>query len=174
VIAISLLTVVALLAALVAAMRKALSAKGELPLNAEWIDELSIERYRPMMRLLDERDLQFLRSQPGFTPRLATRLRIQRNRVFREYLRWLKADFHRVCTALKVLMLQSRDDRPDLAAALVRAQATFAAAILMLQVRLFFCRWGLCGIDLDTLVKTFDGMRVELQTLVPADMSAAA
>jgi hypothetical protein len=175
VIVISASIVVALLAALLVMVRRALSTGGDLlPLNAEWIDELSIERYRPMMRLLDESDVEFLRSQPGFTPRMAAALRTQKERIFRGYLRCLCADFHQVCTAVKVLMLQSRDDRPDLASALVRAQATFATGILVVQVRLFFWRWGLCAVDLATLVRTFDSMRVELQVLVPAGMSATA
>lgn len=50
-----------LLAALFILVRKIVATQSDLPLNAEWIDELSIERYRPMVRLLDERDLEFLR-----------------------------------------------------------------------------------------------------------------
>jgi hypothetical protein len=40
----------------------------QLPVTAEWIDEHSIDRYRPMLRLLDE-DFQFLRKQPGSSPK---------------------------------------------------------------------------------------------------------
>lgn len=163
---------VVLLAALALAARRALSADAGLPLNADWIDELSVERYRPMMRLLDETDVRFLASQPGFTPEMASALRARREEIFRGYLRCLTADFRQVCTALKVLMLQSRDDRPDLGAALLRAQTVFAAGILIVQVRLFLWRWGLCGIDLAELVKTFDGMRLELRGLVPAGFAA--
>ena len=63
------------------------------PLTAHWIEELSLERYRPMMRLLDPDDLEFLRSQPGFTWRMASRLRAQRCQLFRSYLRSLDEDF---------------------------------------------------------------------------------
>src|ERR1039457_1660901 len=125
VLAISIVTFLALAIALYLLVRRMAFNAKSLPLTAEWIDELSIERYRPMMRLLDGGDLDFLRSQPGYTPRMATRLRTQRCLIFRGYLRCLNADFGRVCAAVKVLMLQSRNDRPDLAAALVRHQATF-------------------------------------------------
>ena len=54
----------------------------QLPVTAEWIDELSIERYRPMMRLLDSGDIEFLRAQPGFTPKMVTKLRAQRCQIF--------------------------------------------------------------------------------------------
>jgi hypothetical protein len=173
-IAISVFAVAALVAALIAVIRRCGFAGGDLPLNADWIDDLSVERYRPMLRLLDERDIEFLRSQPGFTPRMAARLRAQRTQIFRGYLRNLNGDFRRVCMAVKVLMLQSKRDRPDLAAALVRQQALFALGVAMVEARLFLYRWGLCTVDVRALVKTFDVMRLELRSLVPATMAAAA
>ncbi len=162
------------LTALLFLVRRVVAAPADLPLNAEWIDELSIERYRPMMRLLDDRDVEFLRAQPGFTPRMEARLRQQRTRIFRGYLRSLSGDFRRVCTAVKVLMLQSRRDRPDLAAALVRAQAAFAAGMALVEVRLFFYRWGLCRVEVGSLMRVFDAMRLELRALAPAAAGAAA
>ena len=102
-----------------------------LPVTAEWIDELSVERYRPMLRLLDSRDLDFLKSQPGFTPSMAEKLRKQRCQVFRGYLRCLCADFSRICAAIKLLMLHSRRDRPDLAGILVRNQMLFAVGMYL-------------------------------------------
>ena len=154
--------------------RRIASPQTSLPVTAGWIDALSVERYRPMMRLLDSEDLEFLRLQPGFTPQIATRLRIQRCRIFRGYLRCLSDDFAQVCTAMKIVLLQSRDDRPDLAKALVRQQALFAAGMAAVHVRLFLYRWGLCSADVTGLVKIFDGMRLELQTLVPATMGMEA
>jgi len=143
-------------------------AGASLPVTAEWIDELSIERYRPMMRLLDSSDIEFLRAQPGFTPSMATKLRIQRCQIFRGYLRCLSTDFKRVCAALKILMLQSRHDRPDLASVLVHSQVMFACGMLAVHVRVFLYRWGFGGVDVTGLVKIFDGMRLELRRLVPA------
>ncbi len=96
------------LAAVVVLARKLAFTDTSLPLTAEWIDELSIERYRPMMHLLDGGDLEFLRSQPGFTPGMATKLRLERCQIFRGYLRCLRTDFQRVCAALKLLMLHSQ------------------------------------------------------------------
>jgi hypothetical protein len=173
-ISISVFAVAVLVAALFAIVRSFGAARGDLPLNTDWIDELSVDRYRPMMRLLDDSDLEFLRSQPGFTPRMASRLRARRSQVFRGYLRRLSADFHRVCTAVKVLMLQSKRDRPDLAAVLVRQQALFALGMAMVQARLFLYRWDLCTVDVRALVQTFDVMRLELRNMLPATVGAAA
>ena len=163
-----------LITALWIVFRRIGSAGRTLPVTAEWIDELSMERYRPMLRLLDGEDLQFLRSQPGFTPRMAARLRAQRCQIFRGYLRCLSSDFGRICTAIKLMMLQSRRDRPDLAAVLVRNQVVFATSMLVVYGRLYLYRFGLCGVDVSSLVRTFDSMRVELRQLVPATMAAGA
>src|SRR5690349_16597360 len=122
--------------ALVVLVRKAVAPGANLPVTAEWIDELSVDRYRPMLRLLDGDDLEFLRTQPGFSPRMAAKLRSQRCQIFRGYLRCLNADFSRVCAAIKIVMLQSRRDRPDLATALIRHQMLFAAGMLIVHCRL--------------------------------------
>jgi hypothetical protein len=171
-ITISTLAVLALLVALFVMVRKVVSAGSELPLDSQWISELSVERYKPMLRLLDERDLEFLRSQPGFSPRMEAKLRAQRCQIFRGYLCGLEADFRRVCTAVKLLMLQSQYDRPDLASVLIRHQASFAWGVATVNVRLVFYRWGFSGVDVSDLVKTFDTMRLELRSLAPSAAGA--
>ena len=162
------------LAAVVVLARKLAFTDTRLPLTAEWIDELSIEQYRPMMHLLDAGDEEFLQSQPGFTPAMAARLRLERCQAFRGYLRRLRTDFQRVCTALKLLMLHSRYDRPDLAKVLVHQQMMFECGMILVGFRLFLYRWGLCRVDVTDLVKTFDLMRRELRRLVPANAAVGA
>ena len=143
-----------------------------LPATAEWIDELSAERYRPMLRLLDTEDLKFMRSQPGYSPKIAAEIRRQRCHIFRGYLCSLNADFNRVCMAIKVLMIQSQHDRPDLAAVLLRNQMMFASGILMVRFRVSLYQWGVAGVEAASLVKIFDAMRLELRSLVPAGIDA--
>ena len=155
-------------------IRKVAFSGGELPVTAEWIDELSTERYRPMTRLLDGRDLEFLRSQPGFTSRMAGRIRTQRCQIFRGYLRCLNTDFRRITAALKLIMLHSRHDRPDLASALLRHQLAFGCGMLAVHCRLVLYRWGLCTVDVGSLVRTFEAVRLELRTMVPAAVPVAA
>jgi hypothetical protein len=145
-----------------------------LPVTSEWIDELSLDRYRPMLRMLDGEDLTFLRYQPGFTSSMATKLRKQRTQIFRGYLRSLEGDFGRVCAAIKLLMLQSRDDRPDLAEALLRQQLKFACAMLSVRFHLVFYSLGINGVKASPLVKIFDSMRLELRTVLPATRRMAA
>jgi len=144
------------------------SGSESLPVTTEWLGDLSDARYRPMLRLLDESDIRFLRTQKNFTPVMEKKLRAQRAEAFRGYLHMLESDFKRVCLALKVMMVQSDCDRPDLASALIHRQLTFACALLHVQFRLVLFRWGIAGVDASGLIRMFDGMRLELKTLVPA------
>ena len=173
ILAVSISTAVVLLFALMALAYRAASRGGALPVDTGWIGELSVERYRPMMRLLDGSDVAFLRSQPGFTPARETALRIGRCRLFRGYLGLIESDFRRVMAALKVLLTQSRYDRPDLASILLRHQLMFAFGITLVKIRLALYQLGLGAVDASILVKTFEAMRLELRSLTPA-MAAAA
>ncbi len=147
---------------------------GELPVTSEWIEDLSLDRYRPMLRMLDGDDIEFLRSQPGFTPNMATKLRAQRTQIFRGYLKSLEGDFARVCSAIKLIMVHGKNDRPELAETLIRQQVTFACSMLGVRLRLQLYSWGVCGVDVTRLVKLFDSMRLELRSMVPATSSMAA
>src|SRR5579884_253146 len=116
--------------------------QGELPVSSGWIEDLSLDHYRPMLRMLEVGDIAFLRSQPGFTPQMATQLRAQRVRIFDRYLNSLETDFSRICSAIKLIMVQSQRDRPELAEALVRQQITFACGMLVVRCRLRLYGWG--------------------------------
>jgi hypothetical protein len=150
------------------------SSAGEISDPIRWLDDLSLDRYRPMLRLLDHRDLDFLRRQPGFTPRLAARFRKQRCRIFRGYLGQLQADFCHICSAVKVLMLQSSVDRPDLAGRLLRTQAAFTWGVLAVQARVALYRCGVGTVDISGLLAQFDAMREQMTRLIPAAIASAA
>jgi hypothetical protein len=170
------LSIVLILALLIAGgilMRTVVRTGNNLPLNSDWIEELSVERYRPMLRMLDSGDIEFLRSQPGFTPQMGAKLRQQRAQMFSGYLRSLESDFSRVCSAMKMVMLHSNQDRPELATALLRQQFQFATGMINVRSQLFLYRWGLCNVEVSALLKIFDGVRLELRTMVPA-MSMSA
>jgi hypothetical protein len=170
----SVLACLAWLCALGLVIRRIRFTTRDLPVTAEWIDELSIEHYRPMARLLDSGDLEFLRSQPGFTPGILRQVRKKRCQIFRGYLRCLQNDFWKVCAAIHLVMVQSDQNWPGLAAALLGHRLMFAAGMAMAQCRLILYRWGVCGVDVAGLVKRFDRMRSELRTLVPAAVSTGA
>ncbi len=171
---VAILIAAGLLIALGLAIRSVAFTHSSLPVTAEWIAELTAERYRPMLRLLDGSDLEFLRMQPGVDKRMAARLRRQRCQIFRGYLQRLQLDFGRATVALKVLMVRSRDDRPELAAALLRQQLAFGCGMASARTRLFFYRWGIGSVDVSGLVRVFDAVRTELRNALPVDVAAAA
>lgn len=174
--------VLILLAAMIACLavsltviyRRIVTGGASLPVTAQWIEELSVDRFQPMKRLLAADDLDQCRSRPDYTPELFAKFRRERCRIFRGYLRCLQADFQRVSMALRIVMVQSRYDRPDLAAALMRSQRQFALGLMLVHCRLALYQWGLAGVDVADLLKVFDTARMELRSLVPAQMGAAA
>src|SRR5690349_17728305 len=105
VMALGILTGIALASALIILVRRIAYPRVALPATLDWIDELSTERYHPMLRLLGEEELRFIRRQPGFTPKLEAQFRRQRCEIFCGYLRSLSRDFNRVSIALKLLMV---------------------------------------------------------------------
>lgn len=149
------------------ALRKVASPKAAHPVTAEWIEELSTEPYRPMLRLLDPADPEFLRSHPDFDRRRMKHFRRERSRIFRAYLDRLNTDFACVCLALKVVMLQSEIDRPDLATKLFRHQLRFAAGMIAAHARLALYDLGIGAVEVQNLLSLFDAMRFELQQMVP-------
>lgn len=81
---------------------------------AEWLADFSLEKYRPMQRLLNEWDFEFLAKQPGYTVQIEARLRRQRRQIFRMYLRQLYGDFNRLLSIGRFMVLASPEDRSDL------------------------------------------------------------
>lgn len=136
-------------------------------LDPDHLYQLSVDRYRPMLRLLDEQDLLLLRTQPGFTPDMPVRIRLQRCHIFRQYLVSLNSDFQQVVMLLKILMAQSSEDRPELARVLVRMQILFALGMLMIRLRLILYRWGLAKVHISPLIDMFDFVREKLRVLAP-------
>jgi len=149
------------------AFRTVASPKSAHPITAEWVEELSIDRYRPMLRLLDDRDVRALIRKPGIPQERIAQFRHERCRIFQKYLKRLRADFASVCLALKVVMLQSNVDRPDLAATLLRAQFRFALGMVSVQARLILFELGIGSVDVTGLFTLFDSMRLELRSLTP-------
>jgi hypothetical protein len=155
-------------------LRQVHSSARSLPATVEWIDEISVDRYRPMLRLLSRDDLRFLRDQPDYSPRMEAKLRVQRAQIFADYLKRMSEDFSRICGALKLLTLQADRDRPDLAAQIVQAQFAFIRGMYLARVNVLLYRVGIGSVDAAALLRIFSSMHIELQGLVPATGAAMA
>lgn len=148
--------------------RRLISPNGEAQPSLEWCNRFSINKYRPMERLFSDADYGFLAAQPGHAPYLSKKLKAERRRVFRCYLRCLRRDFDRLHTAAKFLLLHSPQDQPDLASTLLKQRLVFRYALLAVHFRLALQVLGLGTVDVSGLVRALAGMRDQFQQLAVA------
>jgi hypothetical protein len=139
----------------------------ELPCDLDWVDKFSINRYRPMQRLLSEADSDFLLQECGYDKRVMRAVLAQRRRLFRVYLRNLNRDFGRLHYAARLLLLDSPVDRPELAQQLVQMRVAFFWAVLGVHYRLVLHAAGIGNVDVRGLLNAVEGLRVHCDVLVP-------
>jgi hypothetical protein len=135
---------------------------------------LSLEKYRPMERLLQEQDFRFLAAQPGFSPKLGRRFRTERRRIFRGYLRNLRTDFGRVSLAFRILIVHSVEDRGDLAASLMRLRVMFAVGMLAVEGRLLLHAAGLGTVNVSGLVGSLETMQGQMRMMLMPPQATTA
>ncbi len=159
--------------ALAFVFRELISRTSPADYNPAWLEDFSITKYRPMLRLLSEDDYEFLASQAGYKGEIAARLRVERRKVFRSYLRNLVRDFHRLHQTAKLMTLCSTQDRPDLATALLKQRITFSMAVSAVRVRLVLHTVGIGTVEVRNLIASVDYLRTEITTMAPGVGQAA-
>jgi hypothetical protein len=128
-------------------------------------DELanfSLARYEPMMRLLNDDDLEFLKSQRGYRPEIGDKLRRERIQIFRLYLTDLSADFRALHAEIRQLVADSDAQHADLVGTLFRQQLTFWRAMIAIEFRLTTGNLGFANADIRSLVAAMEQMRADL------------
>jgi|SRR5271170_1040069 len=110
---------------------------------AEWLDEFSLASYAPMRRLLDQRDIEFLKKQPGYHPALAKSLRRERRKALIGYLELMIADFNQLLHIGRLMLINSNIDRPEFARTLWRQQIRFYASVCSIRCKLALSPLGL-------------------------------
>lgn len=120
-------------------------------------------RYRPMLRLLSDADLEFA----GTNPKLRGKIRAKRREMFRSYLRCLTKDYARLLSGIRVTMVESGVDRPDLAKALARNRVLFALALCRIELHLQLHALGLGKVDVSGLVEALDSLRGAVNVMTP-------
>jgi hypothetical protein len=153
-------------------LRRVWSPRPAQAFNTDWLSRFSIARYRPMQRILAEDDYRFLEAQEFYHPSVASDLRRKRVAAFRSYLTCLKADFGRLDAATRLYLSACPQDRPDLAQALLKRRLVFAYAVTLTEWRLLLFRWGLGTVDIQGLLGSLDGMRLELGQMALARQAA--
>jgi hypothetical protein len=121
----------------------------------------------PVTRLFDQRDILFLRSAPGYHPRMETGFRRRRCRIFRAYLHGLRAEFLAACVELETLHVESPKDYRQLAPMVLRCRMRFAWALIPAYLCLLRYRWELGGPRLEPVVQRLDGVCGEMRRFIP-------
>lgn len=132
------------------------------------ISGVSAAGYRPMLRLLSDDDVAFLSANKA----LLRKLRQNRSRIFRAYLRCLTKDYGRLLMGIRQTMLRSGVDRPDLARALAKNRMLFAMALCRIQYRLVLHEAGFGKVDISPLVEALEALRSQVNLLAPPKFAA--
>lgn len=129
---------------------------------------LSADRYRPMLRLLDDEDLEFVPANGN----LRRNLRTLRRKLFRRYLRCLARDYALLLGGVRAVMAQSGVDRPDLARALAKNRMLFAFSLYKIELRLAAHAVGFGKVDISGLVEALEALRQQVSVLTAAPSAA--
>jgi hypothetical protein len=152
--------------------RKLASQQGMDQLPRELFMQPPAAKYKPMERLLNEGDFQLVASYPTLSPSVGRRLRVERRRIFRAYLRSLRRDFGRIYTACRILILYSEADRPDLTMALLKLRAQFAWGMLLAEWRLALHMLGIGTVDIRGLIGGLDALHQQFNALAHSPAAA--
>jgi hypothetical protein len=120
-------------------------------------------RYRPMLRLLSDDDLDFAARYPALRAKVAAR----RRELFRGYVRCLTKDYGRLLASIRHMMVESGVDRPDLAKALAKNRFVFALALCRIELHLRMHALGLGSVDVSGLVAALEGLRATVNVMTP-------
>jgi hypothetical protein len=120
----------------------------------------------PMTRLFDRRDIEFLRSVPGYTRRGETVFRQRRCWIFREYLASVRAEFTGVIEEIE----DRAEDSPgqqELASWQLRCRMQLEAAMIRAYIGLLRYRWSMGSVHLTDVVQRFDAILADLRQWIP-------
>jgi len=160
-----------------AVLYRKLSSRQDSDFSIDQCLVLTVEKYRPMERLLCEDDFRFLISQRGFSPDLGRRFRAERRGVFRGYLRSLEKDFSRIVLVCKLMVVHADQDRANLAKGLIWQRLMFSLGILAVEARLLLHAAGVGTVEVRGLIESLGEMqallRVQLRQYQAANIAAA-
>jgi hypothetical protein len=144
-------------------------ASGANPPNPKWLDEFSLDKYRPLERLFDSADLAFVAAHPGYTASLGRKLASSRRAAARLYLAELTVDFDGLFRLGRQMVAGAREDRSDLASTLFQQWLAFHLRVLSLRLRLRLAPLGLAPRGRVGLLEALGRMRSVVAILdVPA------
>ena len=127
--------------------------------DAARVKEFSLARYHVMARLTSNEDFQFLAAQPGYRKPTGARLRRERRRIFRMYLRSLTLDFRALHAAARELVADAPEEHAELVGVLLRCQVVFWWRITLVELRLLMPA-ALPQLDIGPLIQPMEAIRL--------------
>lgn len=121
-------------------------------------------RYQPMLRLLSEEEFAFA----GNNKAMRRKMLQERHKLFREYLRCLARDYGQLLNGIRLVMLQSASDRPELVKMLAQNRAHFVLALCRIELSLRMHQLGVGRVDVSGLVRAVDALRSTHAALLPS------
>jgi hypothetical protein len=119
-----------------------LISRGEQP-ESDWLNGFDLSRYAALDNLFHPRDFEFLKSQPGYTPELSSRLKADRLKIADGYLSQLERDVRMLLTFANRAAARSGADHDKLSAFLLKQEAKFAWNLLTLRMQITFMKLGI-------------------------------
>jgi hypothetical protein len=109
----------------------------------EWFENFDLERYRGLAQLFDPQDFNFLKSQPGYSPELTTRLKADRLKIAESYLRQLENDVRLLLNFVNRASGSAESEEQDFSAFVLKQEFKFALTMTWLRTELALMRFGL-------------------------------
>lgn len=129
-------------------------------------------RYRVLERLASDDEARFLVTVPGFRPEMVARLRRERRRIFRMYLREIATDFQKLHTVARRLVATAPEEHADLVGILMRQRAAFWWALYIAEFKLLFAWAGTGAIDVRRMLNALESLETAIAPRGPEPATA--
>jgi hypothetical protein len=142
--------------------------------SREWLAAFSVDDYRPMLRLFDPCDREWLEMQPGYDSRCVRRLLDARAALLRDYLRRIGRDGRRLHAVAWRLAAPAQHDVANLAAFIARQAWVLEYFLFRVRVRLAVARVVGGAVDPRPVFESLQALsRAVKQAAQPAPQRAA-
>ena len=164
---VSLLTVLSLVVAVAVLSQfapKAQALQSTYGSDASFLDNVSLMKYRPMLRLASQMDRKYLAA--AHSDKLASCYRKIQRGLLREYLRDASKDFNRLYSIANAKCVQASADPGDLSMALFEQQMSFFLLVWGIEARLLLDAVLPFAMDLKPLMSSMEGLAKQTRQLV--------
>ncbi len=133
-----------------------------------------LDYYRPMLLLLDARELERARLLTGTSPEDWRRFRRARIQSFRAYLGDMRLDFQRLEFKLRYFMLAASAEEGRLVTELNRLKLQYFRNLLLIEARLALFEAGLGTVDPTPLLEAIEVLESSLNPGFARSVAASA